>query len=105
MQIHIQSRDFSLTESLLGYAQQRLIFAMAYCSGHVKRVVVRLSEINGPHGGAGKRCHIQVVLAGIPDVVIEDTQVDLHSAIDHAIARAKRTVVRQVDRQLAPGTI
>lgn len=100
MQIDIQSQGFSLTSALLSYAQRRLHFAMAYCSGHVNRVVVRLSDINGPRGGADKRCHIQVVLAGIPDVVVEDTQVDLYAAIDRAITRAKRTVVRKVDRQL-----
>jgi len=100
MQIDIQSRGFSLTDALLSYSQKRLLFAMAYCSGHIKRVIVRLSDTNGPRGGADKRCHIQIVLAGIPDVVIEDTQVDLYDAIDRAIARAKRTVVRKVDRQL-----
>ncbi len=100
MQIDIQSRGFSLTDALLSYAERRLLFAMSYCSGHVNRVVVRLSDINGPRGGADKRCHIQVVLAGIPDVVVEDTEVDLYTAIDRAIDRARRTVFRRVDRQL-----
>lgn len=99
MQIDIQSRGFSLTDSLLSYAQRRLLFAMSYCSGHVNRVVIRLSDVNGPRGGADKRCHIQVALAGIPDVVVEDIEVDMYAAIDRAIDRARRTVVRRVDRQ------
>ena len=98
MQIDIQSRGFSLTDSLLSYAQRRLLFAMSYCSGHVNRVVIRLSDVNGPRGGADKCCHIQVALAGIPDVVVEDTEVDMYAAIDRAIDRARRTVVRKVDR-------
>ena len=73
---------------------------MSYCSGHVNRVVIRLSDINGPRGGADKRCHIQVALVGIADVVVEDTEVDMYAAIDRAIDRARRTVVRKVDRQL-----
>ena len=100
MQIDIQSRGFSLTDALFGYAQRRLLFALSYCSGHVNRVVIRLSDINGPRGGEDKRCHIQVVLAGIPDVVVEDTEVNLYAAIDRAIDRVRRTVVRKVDRQL-----
>jgi len=100
MQIDIQSRGFSLTDALFGYAQRRLLFALSYCSGHVNRVVIRLSDINGPRGGEDKRCHIQVVLAGIPDVVVEDTEVNLYDAIDRAIDRVRRTVVRKVDRQL-----
>ena len=100
MQIDIQSRGFSLTDSLLSYAQNRLLFAMSYCSGHVKRVIIRLSDVNGPRGGADKCCHIQVALAGIPDVVVEDTEVNMYAAIDRACDRAKRTVVRKVDRHM-----
>ena len=99
MHIDIQTRGFSLTEALLSYTQGKLLFAMSYCSDHVNRVVIRLYDINGPRGGADKRCHVQVVLPGIPDVVIEDTEVDLYAAIDRAIDRARRTVVRKVDRQ------
>jgi ribosome-associated translation inhibitor RaiA len=99
MQIDIQSRGFKLTDALFGYAQRRLLYALTYCSGHVNRVVIRLSDINGPRGGADKRCHIQVVLAGIPDVVVEDTEVNLYDAIDRAIDRVRRSVVRKVDRQ------
>ena len=100
MQIDIQSRGFSLTEALLSYTRKRLLTAMSYCSGHVNRVAVRLTDINGPRGGADKRCHIQVALTGIADVVVEDTEVDLYAAIDRAINRARRTVFRKVDRQL-----
>jgi len=100
MQIDIQSRGFTLTDALLSYSQRRILFALAYCSGHVNRVVIRLSDINGPRGGADKRCHVQIMLAGIPDVVVEDTEVDLYAAIDRAVDRARRTVVRKVDRQL-----
>jgi ribosome-associated translation inhibitor RaiA len=99
MKIDIQSRGFTLTDPLFGYAQKRLHSALTYCSGHVNRVVIRLSDINGPRGGADKRCHIQVVLAGIPDVVVEDTEVNLYDAIDRAIDRVRRSVVRKVDRQ------
>ncbi len=100
MQIDIQSRGFTLTDALLSYSQRRILFALTYCSGHINRVVIRLSDINGPRGGADKRCHVQIMLAGIPDVVVEDTEVDLYAAIDSAVDRARRTVVRKVDRQL-----
>ena len=102
MQIDIHSTGFSLADTFVDYYRQQLSLALAYCSGHVRQVVVRLSEIDAFHGCAQKRCHIQVMLAGIPDVVIEDTQTDLYAAIDRAVARAKRTVVRNVDRLLTP---
>ena len=100
MKIDIQSRGFSLTDALHRYAQRRLHFVMSYCGDHINRVVVRLSDVNGPRGGADKRCHIRIVLAGIPSVVVEDTEADLYAAIDRACDRARRTVVRRIDRQL-----
>ena len=99
MQIDIQTRGFSLTNALLEYSQRRVLGAMAYISGHVNRVVIRLSDINGPRGGADKCCHVQVALAGMPDVIVEDTEIDMYTAIDRAIDRARRTAVRKVDRQ------
>ena len=100
MQINIQSRGFSLTDALHDYTQRRVHFAMSNSSDHINRVVVRLSDINGPRGGADKCCRIQIVLSGIPDVVVEDTEVDMYAAIDRAIDRARRTVKRRKDRQL-----
>ncbi len=60
---------------------------------------MRLSAINGPLGGSDKRCHLQAVLAGLPDVVVEDTEADLYVAIDRATDRVGRTLVRKIDRQ------
>jgi putative sigma-54 modulation protein len=99
MQIDIQARDFSLTGALRSHAERRLRFALSSCDDHIQRIVMRLSDINGPRGGADKRCHLQVVLKGLPDVVIEDTEADLYVAIDRATDRAGRTVVRKIDRQ------
>ena len=99
MHIDIQSRGFSLTDALLRYSQQRLLFSMSYFSNHIKRVAVRLSDINGPRGGTDKRCHLQVVMPGLPDIVVEDTEGDMYAAIDRAMDRARRTVARKIDRQ------
>ena len=99
MQIDIQSRGFSLTDALLNYSEQRLLFSMSYFSDHINKVIVRLSDINGPRGGTDKRCHLQLVIAGLPDIVVEDTEADMYAAIDRAMDRARRTVARKLDRQ------
>ena len=70
MQIDIQTRNFDLTHALRSYAERRPRFALTSADNHVKRIMVRLSDINGPRGGEDKRCHLQVVLAGLADVVI-----------------------------------
>ena len=99
MQIDIQVRHFSLTDALRNHAERRLRFALTCCDDRIQRIVMRLSDINGPRGGADKRCHLQVVLDGLSDVVIEDIEADLYVAIDRASDRAGRTVVRKIGRQ------
>ena len=99
MQIDIQSRGFSLTDALLNYSEQRLLFSMSYFSGHINKVIVRLSDINGPRGGTDKRCHLQLIITGLPDIVVDDTEADMYAAIDRAMDRARRTVARKIDRQ------
>ena len=87
MRIEFQARNFSLTDALRSHAERRLRFALICCDDHIRRVVIRLSDINGPRGGADKRCHLQVMLAGLPAVVVEDIEADLYVAIDRATER------------------
>ncbi len=99
MQIDIQARSFVMTEAIRSHSSRRLRFALSSYSDRIQRVVVRLSDINGPRGGADKRCHLQVVLSGLPDVVVEDIEADLYLAIDRAADRAGRTLRRRLARQ------
>ncbi len=99
MQINIQSRSFSLTDALREHIKRRLGFALSTRDEHIQRVMVRLSDINGPRGGNDKQCHIQVRLSHLPDVIIEDTEADMYAAIDRAADRAGRTVGRRLSRQ------
>jgi ribosome hibernation promoting factor len=99
MQIDIQARHFSLTNALRSHAEHRLRLALTCCGDHIQRIVMRLSDISSSRGKANKHCHLQVVLAGMPDVVIEDTETNLYVAINRAADRAGRTLVRRVNRQ------
>ena len=99
MQIDIQTLGFTLTNALREHTHSRLGFALAHGAETIDRVTVRLSDINGPRGGADKRCHIHVAVAHQADVVIEDIQADLYVAIDHATDRAGRALARQIERQ------
>lgn len=99
MQINIKARNFTLTDALRNHIQRRLRFALIQHDDHIQRVEVRVSDINGPRGGEDKRCHIQVTLEQLPDMVIEDTASDLYVAINRAASRACRTLSRRLARQ------
>ena len=51
MQIEIQARNFSLTRAMRMYIERRLGLALSRGYRHVNRILVRLSDINGPRGG------------------------------------------------------
>ena len=99
MRIDIQTSGFKLTDGLRAHAERRLQFALSWALHDVRKVVVRLSDINGPRGGNDKRCLIQIPVPGGPDVVIEDTEPDLYVAIDRAVDRIERTVARRMERK------
>jgi ribosomal subunit interface protein len=98
MHIDIQARHFSLTKALRMHTERRLKFALSTRYDHIKRIKVRLSDINGPRGGNDKCCQLHVVLPGQADVVIEETQADLYAAIDRAADRAWHSVSRKLAR-------
>ena len=98
MRMTIQASGFEMTGALRAYTEQRLATALGWAREHMHKLIVSLSDINGPRGGVDKRCKIQVQLGGGRGVIIEDTEADLYAAIDRAAERADRALVRQVER-------
>lgn len=94
----IQALNFPLTKALRNHVERRIGFSLSNTDEHIQRVIVHLSDINGPRGGNDKCCHIHVVLPHLADVVIEDTEANLYVAIDRATDRASRTVGRRLAR-------
>jgi ribosome-associated translation inhibitor RaiA len=99
MQVDIQSTGFRLTDGIRASLMKRLTDDLNHGDDHVTRVIVRLSDINGPRGGVDKRCFIEVRLKNAPALVIEDTEADLYLAIDRATERAGRAMERSLARQ------
>ncbi|MBI2778268.1 MAG: HPF/RaiA family ribosome-associated protein [Gammaproteobacteria bacterium] len=102
MQINIYAHGFTTTEALREHVTRRLHHALGGCADHISQARVRLSDVNGPRGGADKCCQIQVRLAHLADVVIENTEADLYVAIDRAAERVGRTAARHIARQRRP---
>ena len=94
MRIDIQAQGFALTQSIQSHVQRRIEFALDRLRGRVRRVCVRLSDVNGRRGGIDKRCQLQVQLADTRDVVVADVQRDLYVAMTRAVDRAAAAIVR-----------
>lgn len=99
MQIQIHAESIGLTSGLHDYIAKRLAYALSHGRDEVTRIVVRLSDVNGPRGGVDKRCAIEIRLKGDSTIAIDDTQVDLYVAIDRAAERTRRTLDRRIARR------
>lgn len=99
MLLDIQALNFPLTKAIHNYIERRLGFVLSSRDEYIQCVVVRLSDINGIRGSNNdKCCRIQVVLSQLSDVVIEDTESDLYTAIDRAADRSGRTIGRRLEQ-------
>jgi len=98
MRVTIQTNGFEMTGALRSYTEHRLASALGWAREHMYKLGVSLSDINGPRGGVDKRCKIQVQLGSGREVIIENVEADLYVAIDRAVDRADRAVVKQVER-------
>ena len=96
--IDVQARNFSLTEAISNHTHQKLESMLHHFGDKILKVIVHLSDDNGPKGGVDKHCHIHVEMKKLPTVVIEDSEENLYTAIDNATHRAERAVRKTVEK-------
>ena len=99
MRMHVRSRGFELTDALRAHAERRLLFALSRFGRRLQSVLLRIDDVNGPRGGADKRCQIVARLAPWGDVRVEELDGDLYAAIDRAADRLARAVARETARR------
>jgi len=93
MQVLFESRDPQAAQ-LRELAVRRVRFVMRRLTWLVPRAEVHLSDVNGPRGGVDKRCQVELRTDGAGPVVITAVARDWRSALDNALARAARMVMR-----------
>ena len=101
MQIIVESRDtqgHELRELSIG----RVGFALRRMRPLVARAKVRFSDVNGPRGGVDKRCQVELKTDATGTVVIASLAADWRTALDRALAKATRALMRQLQRNRHP---
>jgi ribosome-associated translation inhibitor RaiA len=93
MQVLFESRD---PEAMVmrDLAEKKVRFSMRRLTWLVPRAKVQLSDVNGPRGGVDKRCQIELKTEGSGTVVITAMARDWRSALDSALSRASRALLR-----------
>lgn len=99
MNVQIHASDFTLTDGLREHISWRVAYATTHGRDVISRIVVHLSDINGPRGGVDKRCGVELRLKGLEPLIVEDVQADLYVAIDRAFERIERSMHRRLARR------
>jgi ribosome-associated translation inhibitor RaiA len=95
MQIVFESRDPEAAQ-MREIAVNRLRFVMRRLNWLVPRATLHLSDVNGPRGGIDKRCQLELKTDHAGTVVVTAMAHDWRAALDGAMGRAARALLRSV---------
>jgi ribosome-associated translation inhibitor RaiA len=93
MQVLFKSRHPQATD-LRDLTERRVRFVLRRLGWLVPRAEVQMSDVNGPRGGIDKRCQVELRTDGAGSVVVTSVASDWRTALDNALARATRLLMR-----------
>jgi len=93
MQVLFKSRHPQATE-LRDLTERRVRFVLRRLGWLVPRAEVQMSDVNGPRGGVDKRCQVELRTEGAGSVIVASVANDWRKALDNALARAARFLMR-----------
>lgn len=99
MLIAIREHGVGLSAAGRAYAIDRVEHALTTVREHVRKVMVYLSDENGPRGGTDKRCRLAVTLDTGRPVVVESSGASVTGAVDGAADRAGEVVHEELHRR------
>ena len=94
MQVNAQARPFKLTPALQDSVMRSLSTVERRFGDRIKKVTVRMDDINGHRGGVDKRCRIVIDARPRQTVVVEALSEDMYQSISQATKRAESALGR-----------
>ena len=104
MQVLFKSRDPQATD-LRDMTERRVRFVLRRLGWLVPRAEVQMSDVNGPRGGIDKRCQVELRTDGAGSVVVASVAGDWRAALNKALAKAARFLMRALRRGADSGRV
>ena len=104
MQVLFKSRHPQATE-LRDLTERRVRFVLRRLGWLVPRAEVQMSDVNGPRGGIDKRCQVELRTDGAGSVVVASVASDWRAALNTALAKAARFLMRALRRGADSGRV
>lgn len=96
--VHFRNIEEADMDTLRTYVIRRIHFQLSRFKQSLTAVVVRIGDVNGPKGGADKRCRVTVRGQTVDLVTVDELSPSAYSAAASAIHRLARTIGRQLAR-------
>ena len=92
---------FEYSPALVSYIERRIEHALHTHATHIRRILVRLVDINGPrHGARDKVVRFDISLVGGGHVMATGASDNLYTSVARVALRAKTAVSRHVEQRL-----
>lgn len=101
MEVRFEIRHPDRAE-LREHVMRRIRFALRRLEWRVPHATVSLVDVNGPRGGLDKRCQVELATTGPTRVFATALAADWSSAIETALSRAARALLRAGRRRHFP---
>ncbi|MEQ8765312.1 MAG: HPF/RaiA family ribosome-associated protein [Planctomycetota bacterium] len=96
MQIVTHAPRLTLSPALRNHIERRLETAIKAFESRVRRISVRLIDLNGPKGGIDTRCRIQAQSTRGEELVVSGTGENGFAAVSYAVDRLHRLMRRRL---------
>jgi len=93
MKVLFKARNPNATE-LRDLTERRVRFVLRRLGWLVPRAEVQMSDVNASRGGIDKRCQVELDTHGAGSVVVSAVANEWRTALDGALARAVRSLMR-----------
>lgn len=98
MRIEFRNLIPDLEPAVEPFAERRMGFALGRFSNRIRRVTIRLKDLNSTRGGLDKNCQVSVSLIPRGTLLVEDTDANVYVAVARAAERIARKVARELHR-------
>ena len=97
----IRAGQAETVDNLREYAVHRLSFALRRFEGRIRRMTVRIADVNGPRRGVDSRCSMNVDLIDGKQIFVTAISAWPFAAVSQAASRLSKVLRRKGERGTA----
>lgn len=99
MKVRLSMRGLAEDPALADAVERRAQFALGRFAPRLRHLLVSLDVGNGPKGGLGLKCRVELKLRSGDCLLVEERDLHSSTAVDRALDRSARKLARHLERE------